>query len=264
MNRVTDYSGLYLIIGPPGTGKTTFLTKQVREIAAKAHAMERTAPVLLCSLTRTAAQELAGRKMPIPSSHIGTLHAHAYRMMERPELAELHLAEWNEANRAYAITGEGAAPDLEGESGGDEPSGGGSSYGDKAYQLYTVSRAQKLERAKWPQALRLFAQKWEEWKRDAGLLDFTDLIEVATASLDCPEGIEVVIADEAQDLSALELDLLRKWGTQAGALMIAGDPYQALYTWRGACPEIFQDAQVPLRLLRQTQFRNPVRLRMWA
>jgi superfamily I DNA/RNA helicase len=156
-------------------------------------------------------------------------------------LAELKLDTWNKANRAYAIGG-GAPINPEMDTMEERPQI--ETYGDKVYSSYSLYRAIKKDPKFWGPAVLRFKKLWEEWKQAEGLIDFTDLIEIGINTLDCPDGVQVVIADEAQDFSAMELDLLYKWGGQAGALMIAGDPYQSLYTWRGACPEVFLDQEV--------------------
>src|SRR5688572_24171648 len=79
----------YVLVGPPGTGKTTEQTRLITE------AQDRGWQPLVASLTRTAARELAGREMPIAPERIGTLHAHAYRALGGPTIAESKLAEWN-------------------------------------------------------------------------------------------------------------------------------------------------------------------------
>ena len=57
----------FRIFGPPGTGKTTNVTRQVRR------AVERYGPggVLVTSFSRAAAAELAGRDLPIAGDRIG-------------------------------------------------------------------------------------------------------------------------------------------------------------------------------------------------
>jgi len=71
-----------ILYGPPGCGKTTWLSRQV------ARAWEKGEKVLIASLTRAAAAEVAGRELPIPRDNIGTLHAHCYRSLGRPRIAE--------------------------------------------------------------------------------------------------------------------------------------------------------------------------------
>ena len=67
----------FRVFGPPGTGKTTWLVKQVRRAAEK-YGGEK---VLCCSFTKTAATEMVNRITPpdeeplIPDSSVGTLSA---------------------------------------------------------------------------------------------------------------------------------------------------------------------------------------------
>lgn len=58
------------------------------------------------------------------------------------------------------------------------------------------------------------------------------MITIALSEIDCP--FDYLIADEAQDYSAIEFALLKKWGSQCSGGAIAGDSLQALYEWRGA------------------------------
>ena len=95
---MTDYEGTYVVWGPPGTGKTRRLATQVNAIFEKSRTpfgVTCENPVLVCSLTRTAATEIAGRDLPIDRKMVSTLHSHAYRSINSPELAEAHAEDWN-------------------------------------------------------------------------------------------------------------------------------------------------------------------------
>ena len=99
--------GTYIIWGPPGTGKTTHLANKTRDFVdymAKWYPTDKT-PVMLCSLTRTAAAEIAGRDLPISRKCVGTLHSHAYRALDRPPVAESMIADFNAAHPAYRLSG---------------------------------------------------------------------------------------------------------------------------------------------------------------
>jgi hypothetical protein len=196
--------------------------------------------VLLCSLTRTAAAEIAGRDLPLERKCVGTLHSHAFRALGCPTVAETMVDDWNKVHPAYRLSG--AEIDTENPE-WDRRTG---TPGDEMSNEYHLLRARMADRRAWPSRVLSFADKWEAWKHDSGTIDFTDMIELAWREIDfAPGNPQIVIADEAQDLSALEYALLRRWGQAAGNLVITGDPYQALYVWRGAHPEVFLDPEIP-------------------
>ena len=89
--RDHSVTGEYRIFGPPGTGKTTNLTRQIRR------AVDRFGKdsVLVTSFSRAAAAELAGRDLPLSADRVGTLHSHCWHALGRPEIAEVHVDEWN-------------------------------------------------------------------------------------------------------------------------------------------------------------------------
>lgn len=101
----------YRIFGPPGTGKTTSLAYQIRR------AVERFGPerVLVTSFSRAAAAELAGRSLGIKPDRLGTLHAHCFNALGKPEIAEVHVSEWNATYRRLALTPRKKQTRLDGE-----------------------------------------------------------------------------------------------------------------------------------------------------
>jgi len=241
---VRAINGTYIIIGPPGCGKTSHLAGKTRQWVAWARKWhpENKTPVLLCSLTRNAAAEIAGRDLPLPEKCVGTLHSHAYRALGCPEVAEAHLADFGEAHPAYRLAGREVDPDDP----DWEQMAHERSMGDELARRYHLLRARMVERDLWPSRVQAFVAAWEAWKADAGVIDYTDMIEMALHDTEhAPGSPLIVIADEAQDLSALEYALLCKWGAACGRLIVTGDPYQALYVWRGAHPEIFLDESIP-------------------
>lgn len=243
-----------LVIGPPGCGKTTYLSRQVRL------AWEAGYEVMVCSLTRTAAAEVAGRDLPIARGRIGTLHSHAYRSLVGgfSGIADLpkYINEWNDEHPTMALS--------YGDRDIDEDNGSpyeDTAPGDAAYCGMNILRARMADPETWPVNVKAFSVVWDAWKQEHNLIDFTDMLEIALASLPTAPGSPTIIfADEAQDFSALEMALLMKWGKAAGRLVIVGDPYQSLYQWRGSDPEIFWEAagynEENFRVLRQS-YRVP-------
>lgn len=242
----------HLTVGPPGTGKTTWLTRQCQNAVAKYG----TGAVAICSLTRAAAAEVGGRNTGIPPENIGTLHAHAYRGLDRPKLAETSTGAkaWNEVcgTSSWKISARSSDPDHMTEQQTWD------AEGDRILADMNVLRARCIDPSLWPAHVQQFHSRWQQWKDEAGYLDFTDLIEHAIDHLDTmPSAPRIVMVDEAQDMSALEMKLARKWGHAADQLVIVGDPDQSLYTWRGADPEaVFGTDPEQIRVLSQS-YRVP-------
>ena len=226
------YKGRYQVIGPPGTGKTTWLGAQV------AHCVADGAEVCVSSLTRAAAAEVVRKQPPIPRDQIATLHAHAYRAIGRPKLYLDEVADWNEKQPYMRMrdtkSEDRTTDDL-------TPLRRSEEYpGDDLYEAIDLKRHKCVPRELWTELERDFFGDWTKWKQEAEVIDFTDMIERALADTMSPEcSPNVLFADEAQDLSSLEYSLLCHWGESCDALMITGDPNQALYLWRGANPKLF-------------------------
>ena len=231
------------VIGPPGTGKTQYVARQV------ALAVEAGETPTVVSLTRTAAKEAAGR-VPLTRDRVSTLHSQAYRALGTPEIADTpkNIKRWNETHPNLRI---GVSRDLD-EDNAATPAVGVS--GDELMMAYQRARARRRPISSQPGRVQRFAALWEAWKQSEGMLDFTDLIEqalerVATA----PGDPSVLFADEAQDMSQLDMALVEKWGAAAGRLVRVGDPLQNIYEWRGADSRVMG---APDRVLAQS-FRVP-------
>jgi hypothetical protein len=71
--------------------------------------------VLITSFTRAAAAELQGRDLPLEDqSQIGTLHAHCYRALGKPRLAEdkKNIVDWNKRFPHWRVV-DGTEADLD-------------------------------------------------------------------------------------------------------------------------------------------------------
>ena len=75
--------GEYRVFGPPGTGKTHYLARQV------ARAVPTTSPqkIVVVSFTKAAAEEIASRVEGESGVRVGTLHSFCYKAVEAGDIA---------------------------------------------------------------------------------------------------------------------------------------------------------------------------------
>jgi superfamily I DNA/RNA helicase len=232
----------YRIFGPPGTGKTTNLARQVRRAVDKYGADA----VLVTSFSRAAAAELTRYDLPISSNRIGTLHSHSFHALGAPEIAEANVSDWNRAHPDLLITPVKNHRRLEGE---DALEDGGDKHhklGEGLLQQLNRYRGLMIDRRLWPAHVRSFECLWSKYKHDMGVFDFTDLIDICLRDVAVAPGRPAVIfADEAQDLNVMQLRLMRQWGERADYFILAGDDDQTIYSFTGASPDAILDPEIP-------------------
>lgn len=243
----------YRRFGPPGTGKSTSLARDV------GHAVEKfgSAAVLVASYSKAAAIEIASKCDTIEPSHVGTLHAMGLRALGSPRVVDdKALADWNE--RAPSMRCE-----VRGKLDADDPLAEretGSGRGDELREAYELLRARRTPRAMWRSDVAAFAGSWEEWKAENALVDFGDMICRPLDECPVAPGAPTVgFFDEAQDFSAAEWALVRRWAGAMDYVVCVGDDDQSIYGFRGADPDAFLSPPLPdaqVRVLSQS-YRVP-------
>ena len=94
---------------------------------------------------------------------------------------------------------------------------------------------------------------FEALKASIGAIDFTDMLSLALG-VDSPHR-RLLVVDEAQDLSPLQIRLVEHWASAADHLVWVGDPDQAIYGFAGADGKHIHDrirSGVPARRLTQS------------
>lgn len=248
----------FRVFGPPGTGKTTYITKQIQAAIDK-HGV---GSLLVASFTKAASKELAGRNMT-EEANIGTLHAHCYRALGKGEIAENHIDEFNAAFphlKLSAESGKVAVEDSWADSGPVTKT-----IGDELFHRMNVLRARMVKRDIWPQNVRVFRNAWTTFKKSDKLIDFTDMIELAYQDIDAAPGSPVIgFFDEAQDFTPLELALVRKWGQNMDYIVIVGDDDQLLYSWLGASTNVFLQGEPDKKVILSQSHRIPAAVHRYA
>lgn len=224
---------MQVIIGPPGTGKTTTLLGIVEEALAKGIAPGR---IGLVSFTRAAvieAVERASKRFSIDPKefrYFRTLHSLGHGLCGRGR--ELATPAQIEAFAKDAGYGSQASGELE----------GWAETGDGLQAVFEFARARRIDTraaaACWRQGemdwRRVFAwgRKYTEWKRANNLIDYTDMLEDALNVE--PPSLDLLAVDEAQDLSPLQQEFAGRLLGAAKEAYVVGDDDQAIHAWAGA------------------------------
>ena len=248
---LVDADGPQIIVAGPGTGKTEFLVRRVCALIESGRA--RREQIALLTFSRRAAGDirrrvdaaLSGGGMPIGAS---TFHSLALRLLEAAP----------DSDRPIPLT----TPEQIGLVGEllqtEDPEqwpilyrgilGTPAFAGEVADFLMRCSErmlspedleARATERADWRGIPGLF-RRYRETLEERGRTDYATLLVSAVDLLGRPEGQDLaaqfshVLVDEYQDTSTVQAEIARLMSLPHGNLTAAGDPYQSIYSFRGA------------------------------
>lgn len=251
------------VYGPPGTGKTTWLVNQVEELLDSGVPGEE---IAIASFSRAAFREFSRRiGGRVPEDNLGTIHSLAYRALNRPGLALTPeaLKTWKARNPdVWQITprvrhGGEALFDAMDPYDEDTPE-----PGDALYDQIVLLRNRRIPVDTWPEEARRFWEHWRAWMRQEDLVDFPGMLEGALVRPGL--GISYFFVDEAQDLTALQLELVEHWAAGTRFAAFIGDDDQAIYSFMGADGEAFLSLPVDREITLERSWRVPARVQAVA
>jgi len=249
-----------LVLGPPGTGKTTYLLNKVEQFFNAGTRPEKLGYV---AFTKKAANEALSRAVEKfgyeteELAYFRTLHSLCYHWLSLTRTDVVDRANLRDFSKSI---GERINSAWDGENLMSL-----SSKGDTMLFLENMARNRCVSfREQWnanasPDMSWLhfdwFVKNYRKYKDLNFLIDYTDMLEMFLASSGSPS-LDVLIVDEAQDLSALQWMCIEKLARNVEHVYIAGDDDQAIYRWAGADVEHFIDLKGINTYLKQS-YRVP-------
>lgn len=227
-----------ILFGPPGTGKTTSLLNEVDAALKSGLHPER---IAFFAFTKKAANEASARARERFGLHeedlpwFRTLHSAAFRMLG---LSNTEVMQHSHYNELGSYLGRFTFQHSYNENTERVPYGG--ALGDLALSIYSLARSRMtsvanvfreqgdmdltLSEAEW------FAQSLDNYKNANHLLDFNDFLDEVHEPLD----VDLMVIDEAQDLTTQQWAFARRIATKVKRIIIAGDDDQGIFQWAGA------------------------------
>ncbi len=290
-DAIADSDGPQIVVGGPGTGKTEFLVRRCIHLLTDASVPA--SDLLVLGFARRGVADLATRTRDrldrsIPALDVATFHSFAARLLE----SHADRAGWERppsiltGPEQVALVHELiAAADPADWSPGVRDLLGTHTFAREVTDFVLRASEQLLDddglrraaagRDMW-RGLPAFLARYREELRARSRIDYGTLLAEAVRLLDDPAvldalggGPRYLLVDEYQDTTTAQVRLLERLSRRHRNVTVAADPYQSVYSFRGASyehvvsfPDDYptDDGPAPRRLVLTTSFRTPERI----
>lgn len=252
-----------IILGPPGTGKTTRL---IATVAAEIGAGCDPSRIGYTTFTRRGAHEAQDRMREL----------HGATRADLPWFRTLHslCMRFLGVNSSQLLDGQRlqdfadrVGERITGRFSQDDGTYAGYDRGDRMLFMDNLARIRRVplrqlyeehhDDIDWV-AIERFSRSLREYKSAHGLLDYTDILERFVEGGSGPS-LDVLFVDEAQDLSMLQWLVVAILARGCRRVVVAGDDDQAIYRWAGADVDTLLYLEGQVSVLDQS-WRVPVRV----
>ena len=234
-----QHKNLNIVLGPPGTGKTTKLLNLVEQ-----HLNEGIRPehIGYLAFTRKAADEAAERafakfnytREDLP--YFRTIHSLCFQQLNLKRSDVMTKTHYQELGDMLGLEVDGGVDMGEGQVFGMRT-------GDKLFFLENMARVKQRDLKEiyneyndddinWFELERL-SRALVSYKEKRKIIDYTDMLMKCLKVATFPK-LRILFVDEAQDLSAIQWNIINEVGKETEVVYIAGDDDQAIYRWAGA------------------------------
>jgi len=232
----------YKVVGPPGTGKTRRLLKEVHRYVQKDTPLDQ---IGYFAFTRKAAGE-ARERFLAKNEHLTKKDIKYFQTLHSLAFNNLGLKEENVMQEGnYKAIGETCGIQIKYAAYETNNFNGIFSSNSEYLSLINLARVKQIpaeqqfdlnEHLTWITRSKLIAIEKEinNYKHTHGLIDFTDMVQ-KFLDKGKPPKFKVIFVDEAQDLSLIQWAMIKKIEEETQCdVWIAGDDDQAIFGWAGA------------------------------
>lgn len=237
---IDTITGNVAVIATAGSGKTTVLTKRIENMVANHNISP--SSILAITFSKKAKESISNKleKLNIYDVNVETFHSLALKIIINKYGANTYkvwTTQWEHEKCLQDICGMYSLCFKD----------------DVPYnEIYTFIGRQKVNMVEDihdlvysdedpfnRDSMKLIYQKYEEYKKDKGYIEFNDFLNIANKILDEDKQLksyyqgrfQYILSDEFQDISMSQALLLRKLNT--ANTMVVGDALQAIYSFRG-------------------------------
>lgn len=247
-----------IFVGPPGTGKTRRLIDVLEQEMEDGVNSKRIGYMAFTKKAAEIAKDRAMTRFGLKDEdlpYFRTIHSLAFRQLG---MKRDMVMQWNH----YRELGEKLGMSMRSTKKVEDGSTYGMSKEERLMFIEGLSRI-KMEDLKktWAEAdedevdwweLERFGRALREYKRSRMVMDYTDMLTDFVAQKTLAPNLDVLIIDEAQDLSPIQWAAVDMISKKVKRVYFAGDDDQAIYKWAGADVNAFIGLQGSVTTLDQS------------